>query len=163
MKLYEILDNINDILYEVGEDGEINNITFSKLEQLELSLREKIENVGIFLKNTESDVKQLKEAENELKQKRKVLENKKERIKEYLHFQMEKAGIDKVKGKLFTVTLAKCPPSVTIIDENNIPSLYKKEVTQVKIDKREILNRLKAGDEVDGVFLEKNKKTIRVK
>jgi len=73
---------------------------------------------------------------------------------------MRAAGIDKVKGRLFTLAFQKNPPSVEVMDESLIPSDYIKTVTSV--DKKLILEALKSGHSVSGCSLSQSE-SLRIR
>ena len=60
------------------------------------------------------------------------------------------------------MTVRKNPASVDVLDENLIPSEYKKEVVEVKVDKKAILADLKEGVVVEGAAL-KNSTSLMIK
>ena len=64
---------------------------------------------------------------------------------------MEKCGINSILDNPYlTIKIQKCPPSVEIYDEGNIPREYIRSKTVESVDKIKILNSLKDGDEVAG-------------
>ena len=150
MKLYELTDDYLNLL-EVAE--ELDEETFQNtLEAIEDAIEDKVENTAFLIRNLEADIKTLKDEEKRLKGRRQALENKVARMKDYLFEQLEKAGIDRVKRPLITVSIQNNPPSVRVIDEKIIPSDFIIPVAP-KIDKKAILERLKKGEEVPGVEL----------
>ncbi|MBO6725836.1 MAG: siphovirus Gp157 family protein [Rhizobiaceae bacterium] len=62
---------------------------------------------------------------------------------------MEESGLDKIVAPDLTISLKKTHPSVTVIDESQIPEWF--WVPQpAKLDKRAVLNALKSGTAVSG-------------
>ena len=80
MTLYEINTAITSLINP--ETGEIED--FEAFEQLNLAKDEKIENIGLWIKNLLSDSKAIREEEKALAARREALENKAERLKTYL-------------------------------------------------------------------------------
>lgn len=150
MKLYELTDDYLNLL-EVAE--ELDEETFQNtLEAIEDAIEDKVENTAFLIRNLEADIKTLKDEEKRLKGRRQALENKVARMKDYLFEQLEKAGIDRVKRPLITVSVQNNPPSVKVIDEKLIPSSFM--IPQPpKLDKKGILEKLKNGENVPGVEL----------
>ena len=80
--------------------------------------------------------------EERLYNRRKALENRRNSIKEYLETQLISAGIDKVKGTLFTISIQNNPLSVNIQDDATMPEKY--YIPQPpKLDKRALIEDLK--------------------
>lgn len=156
--LYEITDELSKILESIEDsEGEATDYTLAELEQLNISLFEKINNISKFVKNLSAKVKMYKDAEQELKKKRQATENKIEWLKAYIMENMKKAEINKVEGDLFTTKIQNSPPSVNILNEEEIPKDYIEIVTQKKINKKAILTLLKSGEEVAGAEIIQNK------
>lgn len=89
MKLYEIEREIEEaliVLFESTDEetGEVNPEAVKKLEELKLDREQKLENIACAIKNLESDAKALKDEEAVLNARRKALENKVLRLKNYL-------------------------------------------------------------------------------
>lgn len=154
MKLYELTDDYLRLM-EMAE--ELDPETFQDtLESINEAIEEKIENTAYLVRNLEADIKVLKEEEKRLAERRRALETKVIRIKEYLQNELEKAGIDKVKRPLITVSIQNNPPSVKIVDEKIIPSSFMIP-QEPKLDKKSLLQVLKNGEKVPGVELEQTR------
>ena len=84
MTLYEIDEEIQELLSEVDpETGEL--ITdYAALDALLMEREAKIENIVLFIKNLSSDVRELKAEEASLAERRKKAEKKAERLREYV-------------------------------------------------------------------------------
>lgn len=84
MTLYEIDEEIQELLSEVDpETGEL--ITdYAVLDALLMEREAKIENIVLFIKNLSSDVRELKAEESALAERRKKAEKKVERLREYV-------------------------------------------------------------------------------
>jgi hypothetical protein len=75
---------------------------------------------------------------------------------------MEDAGIDKIMEADFTLSLRNAPPSVVITDEAAIPEwLWIPQ--KPKLDKRGLLDALKAGTAVTGAELTNAQRTLSVR
>lgn len=84
MTLYEVDEEIQELLSEVDpETGEL--ITdYAALDALLMEREAKIENIVLFIKNLSSDVRELKAEEAALAERRKKAEKKAERLREYV-------------------------------------------------------------------------------
>lgn len=161
MKLYELSESYTTLLEKI-ESGELQAEDLKDtLEAIEEAIEMKVENIAKIVKATEGEAEIIKLEEKRLAEKRKALENSTQRLKQYAEDELIKTGIQKVKGKLFTIALQKNPPSVEVLNESDIPEDYFRIVTQKSIDKKSILEVLKAGDSVPGVSL-KQTESLRI-
>lgn len=156
LKLYEIADELKSVLEAIEEsEGEIDDNAIASLDELNISFNEKINNIASFVKNIDCNIETYKNAEINLYQKRKRLENLKDRLKEYVKMNMITTGIDKIKGDLFTVSIQKTQPSLRITNEQAIPKEY--QIIKVEIDNASLKQALKEGKEIEGAELVENK------
>lgn len=119
-------------------------------------LVEKGKNIAAIFRNLESDAKQIKEAEEQLCARRKAIERRAERLKEYLKTNMEISGIQKIECPWFVVSLRNNPESVVIDDETLIPRDYLREIpARFEPDKTLCKAAIKDGFDVPGVHLER--------
>lgn len=83
MNLYEINQALMDFEFEIDEEtGEVLNM--DALDALEMARDTKIENIACYIKNLNVFVRDVKEEENALKERRAAAEKKAERLKNYL-------------------------------------------------------------------------------
>lgn len=161
MKLYELTENYNRVL-DLANDPDIDpQVLTDTLEAIEGAIEHKAENIAKLIKCIDADVNALKEEEQRLASKRKALENRKSSIKQYLEMQLSKAGLKKIKGKIFTVALQDSPPSVFVEDESMIPEQYWIPQNPV-LDKKSILQALKNNANIPGVSLQQTK-SLRIR
>jgi replicative superfamily II helicase len=159
MKLYELAQNYAQLM-EMAEEMESDALV-DTLESLQDAIEDKVENIAKLIKNLEADAKIIKEEEQRLADRRRSIESKVARLKEYLQEQLEVAGLQKVKRATITVAIQNNPPSVEIADEKLIPSEFMIPQNP-KIDKQAILERLKNGETVPGCSL-KQTKGVRIR
>lgn len=77
---------------------------------------------------------------------------------------MQVLGIDKIETELGTISIAKSPISVDIIDEDKIPAEYKTIVQTIKVDKKAIADNFKStGELIEGVRINTENKSLRIK
>ncbi len=133
-------------------------------EELTILLQQKSQNIIGYARNTELMINAMKEEEKRLADKRKTIENKLTRFKEYVKECMDKNGITKIDTELGSLTIAKNPASIEIVNEDEIPEEYKTEVVTVKIDKTKIKNNFKETGEIpNGVNILTNNTSLRIK
>jgi hypothetical protein len=164
MKLYkiknDILDHLDSMLELEPESFEYKE-KLVDLGKLEEDFDAKVRNVGAYYKNIKSDIEAMKEYEKSMRAKRTAAENHIKRLKEYLKFNMEEAGITKINSLEFNISIRKTPERVVIDNPFEIPKEYISS-TDVHFDKKAIKSAIQGGDMLPGVHLE-NGNTIIIK
>lgn len=148
MTLFEIDKAIIDFDYEVDEEtGEILNA--QNLDALQMAREQKIENVGLWIKNLEAEAAAVKAEKDNMADRQKRLEKKAESLKEYLAYalQGEKFATPKIAMSW------RRSESVNITDEALLPENCLNVTIVKKPDKKVIKDALKAGKEIMGAEL----------
>ena len=152
MKLYEIDAEIASLLNQIDvadENGEVNEDVFVRLLELNEARNNKLENIGVYIKNLRSDVKALKEEEVNLKARRTVIENKADRIEAFLLEQMkqEEKPIESSRVRI-SIRHSK---KVEVIDAEKVPEEYIKTKITQDVDKVEAARAFRDGKEIAGL------------
>ena len=151
---------LSDKLHDLDLDDQTIADT---LESESGDLIDKGKNVAAVFRNLESDAKQIKEAEQQLAERRKAIEKRAESLRNYLKTNMEIAGIHKIECPWFVVSIAQNPEAVTVDDESLIPRDYFKEIPATfQLDKTLVKQAIKEGYEVPGVHLSRGT-SLRIK
>lgn len=147
MTLYEIDKAIADFEFEVNEDGEILN--FDELDGLQMARQDKIENIGLWVKNLEAEKEAVKHEKDNFADREKRLGKKIESLKGYLGYalQGQKFSTPKV-----AVSFRKSE-SVLVKDEYLVPDKYCEFTMVRKPNKTNLKKALKDGEEIMGVEL----------
>lgn len=145
--LFELNKAIEDFELEVNEDGEVLNI--DELDELKLAREDKIEGIGLWVKNLEAEKVAVKAEKNIMADREKRLEKKIDSLKGYLSMALngQKFSTPKV-----TMGFRKSV-SVNIPDESAIADEYCNFTVVKKPDKTMIKNALSAGKEIFGAEL----------
>ena len=161
LSLYQITSAFPALM----ESEEITEEDKNKIEaELAMLLQEKSQNIIGYLRNNELTIEAMKAEEKRISDVRKALENRNNKFKEYVKECMENNGITKIETGLGTISIAKSPVSVEIINEEAIPSEFKQEIVTVKIDKMKIKENFKETGEIpDGVNIITTNTNLRVK
>ena len=161
LSLYEITNAFPALM----ESEEITEEDKNKIEaELTMLLQQKSQNIIGYTKNIELTIEAMKEEEDRISSNRKALENKLTRFKQYVKECMENNGITKIETVLGTLSIAKSPASVEIINEEAIPSEFKQEIVTIKVDKTKIKNNFKETGEIpDGVNIITTNTSLRIK
>ena len=160
MNLYEIDLEINKILEQVNEDGELPEDAIEQLEKLAMDEKTKLENTAVYYKNLLSDTKSLREEEKALAERRKAKEKNAERVKTYLSDYLQAKGMKKYETTRAVLSFRKSVK--TEIDEAVLPDIEKYWVVTKKPDTAWIKTLLKDGVEVPGASLVENQ-NIQIK
>ena len=161
LRLYDITNAFPKIM----ENEEMTEEDKKKVEEeLTLLLQQKSQNIIGYTKNIELTINAMKEEEDRIATNRKILENKLSRFKDYVKECMENNGFTKIETGLGTLSIAKSPASVEILNEDEIPSEFKQEIVTVKVDKTKIKNNFKETGEIPaGVNIITTNTNLRIK
>lgn len=164
LSLYNITDRFVEIMDKVQE-GEITEEQYNELGQ-ELAIALQSKSIGIigYVQNEEALIDavdmQIKRLQDLKKQKSSNLD----KFKQYVKENMEKLGIQKLETEIGKMNIAKCPLSVEIENEDEIPAEFKQEIVTTKIDKTAIKTYFKeTGEIVPGARIISDKTSLRIK
>ena len=161
LSLYQITSAFPALM----ESEEITEEDKNKIEaELTMLLQEKSQNIIGYLRNNELTIEAMKAEEKRISDVRKALENRNSKFKEYVKECMENNGIAKIETGLGTLSIAKSPTSVEIINEDEVPNEFKQEIITIKIDKTKIKNHFKETGEIPtGVNIITTNTNLRIK
>ena len=157
LTLYELTDNYQQLL-ELADEADPQAFE-DTLNVLEDEINHKAENIAKVIKTLEAEAKALEEEKKRLENRITSRKNKIQRLKDYLQDNLEKAGIQKVKGKAFTVWIQNSE-RVQVTDENTIPEQY--FVLKRQLSKSAIKEAIENGQQVAGAEIVKNT-SIRIR
>lgn len=157
MKLYEIQSRIFEILengFSVDEEtGEFWGP--DELAALQMKQDEKIESCALYIKNLEAESIAIRAEEKSLAERRRLKENKVERLKSYLADCLKGAGKDKFETARCQVKFRKS--EAVEIDEGKFFEIYGTESDYVRAkyepNKTAIKAALKQGQQVFGAVI----------
>lgn len=133
-----------------------------KIDEVALELDTKIENIGCYIKNLESDIEAFKREEDNLKKRRKSTENKIEGLKTYLNNYLTAVypnEDDRRKWKFKTPKVVlgyRKSTTVEVPDLEKLDKNFIKIKTETSADKTAIKEAIKNGTKVKGAFLKDN-------
>ena len=155
LTLYIIADQYLQDLQKL-QDMDLDEQTFADtLESLSGDLEVKATNVAMFVRNLEASAESIKVAEKQMAERRKAIEAKAERIKNYLKDNMARTGITKIDCPYFALSLRNSPPAVEVINADEIPAQYFDipEPPAPVLNKNRLKDDLKNGVIVEGARL----------
>lgn len=141
----------------VAEDKELPpEAVADTFEALDGEFDDKADNLACIIKELTAAAKDIKEQEDALKARRRAKENAAERIKSLLSMSMQRIGRERIDTARNLITFRKST-GLRIEDEDDFVQRHRdlcKVETVVTIPKKEITDRLKAGEEISGATLE---------
>jgi hypothetical protein len=141
---------VND-LYD-PETGVVDETALDKLNALQDSIENKCINITKLFKSIELTQEMIKTEKERLIKREKMFKNQVTRLKEYLQMNMERCEIKKIESPEFTISMQNNPPSVEILDPNQVPCSYDKDLPR-ELNLKKIMEDLKNGLEIPGVRL----------
>ena len=156
MTLYEINEAIQEAL-EAAVDPETGEITddalLAQYEQLQMDRDQKVENIGLFIKNLEADAAAIKAETKNLAARAKAAENKAEHLRSYLQFCLDG---EKFQSPRLAVSFRHSKKvEVDPARLYEIPDDYLR-YKEPEPDKKAIGDALKAGQDIPGCQLVEN-------
>ena|SRR5579871_4398512 len=158
MNLYKIANEYENILQETfdAETGEINEKALAKLDEVKTDIKEKSLAVAAYIKNIDAERKAIEEAKKAMQERESRLDKRVSYLTQYLQSNMERCGIQEISSPNFVVKLKKCPVSVDVFNEQELPNEYKKSKEVISIDKMKIKEEIQAGVVIPGAQLKQN-------
>ncbi len=157
MNLYEIKQEFEKAIEECVdmETGEIINP--ARLDELNMVLTDKRENVALYIKNLSAEVKAIDEEAKNLTNRKRVLNNKVEGLKKYLADNLEGHKFETAK----VVVSFRKSEQLEINSTEHIPAEYLIS-QEPKIDKVALKKSIKQGAVINGVQII-TKQNIQIK
>ena len=160
MKLYEIADTYRAFMAAV-DAGEIpEDAVVDTLDGIEGEFEAKADSIACLIKELRLEAKGIKEEADNLYVRQKQKQARADWLARYLQANMQATGNGKIETARNRITIKKNPVLCKILDEDTVlgflqlhgmADCYKQETT---IKKRELLMRLKDGDEIPGAELD---------
>jgi vacuolar-type H+-ATPase subunit I/STV1 len=158
-KLYE-LSNAYQLLQDTDELTE-EEIT-TALDNVKEMFDVKASNLAKVILSIQSDMKAYDDEIARLTERKRIAQNKIKHLKDYLLFNMEATNTDKIKVDTVNISLRTSPPSVDVVNEEEIPENYWRVVKSV--DKKAILEVYKdKGIIPPGINIITDKKYVSIK
>jgi hypothetical protein len=162
--LYEISKQYQELadLADAG-DEDLAVAVRDTMEGIEGEFQEKGKALAMVTLNMDGDLEAIQSQIDRLTERKRILQNRKDSLKEYLRTNMEAANITKIAHPLFTITLGKGKPVVVIDEESAIPDEFMNTKVTTTPSKVDIARAIKEGKEVPGAHSEIGKSSISIK
>ena len=149
MRLYEISNAIIESQHD--------EVDIEQLKQLEMAFKDKAVACAAVTKNLRAESDAVDAELKRLMKRKAAIDNNRKRLIDYLLAEMQKAGVDKVDGGLHQIRRAKSPLLIQIIDEDNVPTQFRKVVIERTVDKKAVREHVKeTGEIVEGTEVVQN-------
>lgn len=160
MTLYELSNDLEKVIDGgMVVDMDTGEVLFDEenLDELKVAVAEKFLACKMFADGQRSKAQSLKDLAKAMTESAKAMEKKAERIERYM-LDRAKASGGEIATDSITVKVRKCPPSVDILCEQDVPDAYWREKVVRTVDKAAVKEALKAGEHVPGAALVVNEK-----
>lgn len=163
-QLYQITEQYKElaVLAETAEE-DLAVALRDTMEGIEGDFQEKGKAIAMVALNIDGDLEAIQSQIDRLTERKRIITNRRESLKEYLRTNMEASGITKITHPLFTIACGKGKPIVVIDDEKAIPDDYVNVKVTSAPDKAAIAKAIKEGIEVPGAHTEIGKSSISIK
>jgi hypothetical protein len=161
MKLYEITEQfrkLDDFIPEIDSEEQAQAYT-ELFDWLQGTLEEKIEGLCAVIANADAESVALKAEIDRLTKRKRASEAKVDRLKDYMKFELDRMQQKQVKTGVWSVTVQDNPPSCKV-DESSLSDSWWK--VERKPDISKVKDALKAGEKVDGAWLERTR-SVRIR
>lgn len=158
MSIYDIDDSIMSLVDM--ETGEIEDE--KRFDELQMERTQKVENIGLLLKNTVAEAKAIREEEQSLAARRRTAENKVERLKNLLEYALhgEKFSTSKLKVSYRKSRVVNIDPQFIEWAESNADDLL--TYSEPKVNKTAVRDAIDSGRDIKFATIE-TKQNMQVK
>lgn len=163
--LYQLSQDYR-VLSEAIEADELQEDALKQqLAEIKTQFQDKAVNIGKLVLSLESDASVIETEMARLAKRKATVDNRKEWLKSYLLNEMCVAGVDKVKGDILNVFLRTNPPSVQVVNPDQIPAEFMRVIPERReVDKLRILATFKSnGEIVQGCEIVRDRKSLVIK
>lgn len=158
MTLYEIDGAIREVIENgISFDPETGEVLFEDgdLDQLQIDLEKKIENIGLFVKNLRAEADAIKAEEANLKKRREHKTNVADHYAEYLKAYLVNTDRPRFESTRVQMSIRKSE-AVEIDPLAHLPEEFLVEKVEVKPDKAKLKKAIKEGQTIEGATLVTN-------
>jgi DNA mismatch repair ATPase MutS len=162
--LQKISERYTKALSDLSElEGMPQEVIDDTMSAIEGEFNEKAVGVSNFINLLDSDVKAIDDEIARLNARKKAIKNKSDNFRNYLLFNMQKSGINKIECPYFTISTVKGRESVIVDDVDQLPDDCVTTKLTVTPDKKAIKDQIKSGNEINGARIERGNDTLRIK
>lgn len=162
LSLYEISREYRDMVEHLMNVQDDAQAIADTIEGESGALTVKAQNVAYAIRNLEAAAEAIQEAEKQMAERRKRIENRAGHIRDYLKNCMDLAQVSKIECPHFVLSIAKNPAAVEVFEQDLIPAHYMKypEPPPPSVDKTKVKDALKDGTDVPGAKLSQGTRLV---
>ena len=162
LSLYEISREYRDMVDHLMNIQDDAQAIADTIEGESGALTVKAQNVAYAIRNLEATADAIADAEKQMAERRKRIENRAGQIRDYLKNCMELAQVSKIECPHFALSIAKNPAAVEVFEQSLIPAQFMKypEPPPPSVDKTKIKEALKAGTDIPGAKLSQGTRLV---
>ena len=157
--LYELKESYQTIQDLIEEGGDYEAVLATINDEIET----KAENYAIVMRNMDGDIDAIKKEIERLENRKRVLENGKNRMKDMLYQAMVETGKTKFKTKLFSFAIIRNGGKAPLVYDEDRPVPKKYLIAVYKPDTEKIREVLDAGKKLKWVSYGERKESLRIK
>jgi hypothetical protein len=161
MKIYELTEQHRELERLVDEEAFTVDQVADTFEALEGEFSEKAKSLICVTQGMAKDIDSIGEEVKRLNDRKRALQNKIDSAREYLRFNMEATGINKIECPLFSIQLQNGRKSVIVDDPLILP--LGTFTTEIKPDKKAIKVLIDQDGECEGAHVEQGEKILVIK
>ena len=155
MNLYKIDEQIRELLNLLTVDegtGEIaHDSSYDALQELSLERDQKLEGIGVYIKELDAEIAALKNEDENLKERINLATKKREGLSNYIRNYLIANEISKFETPKVKLSFRKSDRVEAVMDD--VPKKYFKKIVDYRLDKAGIKELLKSGKNVKGCTL----------
>ena len=165
LKLYELTDKYNSLIASLDNDELQQEELLELIGGVKEQFNDKAIATGKVVRSLLAEADGIQSEISRLASRKKAIENKTEWIKKYLKEEMINSKLDVIKGDVLSISLKINPPSVQILNQDDIPETYRRVIPETwEADKVSILKTFKDnGEIVLGCGIIRDKKSLVIK
>jgi len=162
-EIYQTLTELEEINEETGEIIPVDESNiYPYLDELANQEMTKIDNIGFAFKRAKADIDYIKEEEKKLAQRRKSIEERNQRFKDYLITIFNAFNLKKIKGSIHTISIHESMYVDIDVDPATLPAEYVTVKTTYSPLKKEIKEAIKNGATIKGATL-KERQSLQIR
>ena len=147
-------------MLENTEDENIKELIKKSIDQLTLETNEKIENIIKYIKNLEAEAEALEKESKRLNDRKVRTLKKVDNLKGYLKDFTSSLESKKYHTGIFNISIRKNAAAVVVENEFLVPDEFCKTEIIRKVDKIALKEKLKSGEVIEGVKLQRSESII---
>ena len=164
IKLYDIPKKFDELMAK-AEEGELTQEEYDHIgTEIAVELQKKSANIIGYYQNKNAFIDAVDAQIERLKKIKELEKNNIERFKKYVKENMEKMELTKIETELGTLSIAKSPATVEVINQEQVPDEFLRVKTSIEVDKTAIKKNFKETGEVpDGIRIVTDNTSLRIK